>query len=205
MISWAGWQVEPVSPHIDESIYPDESHEAYVRRIAVQKCMKPIHLARDGDTIIAADTIVVAGEKKLGKPADADDAFEMLAYLRGKTHWVITALAVRKARNGQPLMDICRSEVKMRPYSNGEIQAYIDSSDPFDKAGAYAIQDADFSPAVNFNGCFASVMGLPICHLERTLRKYSGFPPTQWAEACQKQLKSTCPITARVMAGEDIG
>jgi len=205
MISWAGWQVESASPHINESIHPGESPEVYVRRIAMEKCLKPIHLARDGDTIFAADTIVVAGEKILGKPADADDAFEMLANLRGKAHWVITALAVRKNGDEQIMLDICRSEVKMRAYSNGEIQAYIDSGDPFDKAGAYAIQDATFFPAENFNGCFASVMGLPLCHLERTLRQYSGYPSTEWAKACQKQLKYTCPITARVMAGEDIG
>jgi MAF protein len=205
MISWAGWQVEPAPPQIDETIQPDESPEAYVRRIAVQKCLKPIHPARDGDTIIAADTIVVAGEKILGKPADAAEAFEMLAHLRGNIHWVITALAVRKNRDEQTLLDICRSEVKMRPYSDDEIQAYIGSGDPFDKAGAYAIQDAVFSPAEHFRGCFASVMGLPLCHLERTLRQYDGYLPTEWAEACQKQLKYTCPITARVMAGEDIG
>ena len=205
MISWADWHVEAISPHIDESLYLDESPEVYVRRIAVQKCLKPIDGVMNGDTIIAADTIVVSAEKILGKPSGPDEAFEMLTELRDKTHWVITALAVRKARNGQPLMDICRSKVKMRAYSESEIRAYVNSGDPFDKAGAYAIQDAIFRPAEKFGGCFTSVMGLPLCHLERTLRQYGGYQPTDWGAVCQKQLKYTCPITARVMAGEDIG
>ena len=205
MISWAGWQVEAIPPHIDESQLSDEPPEAYVRRIAVQKCMKPIDAARDEDTIIAADTIVVSSEKILGKPSDAGEAFEMLTELCDKTHWVITALAVRKAPNGQPLMDICRSEVKMRAYSESEIWAYVNSGDPLDKAGAYAIQDEIFRPTEKFRGCFASVMGLPLCHLERTLRQFGDYQPTDWAAVCQKQLKYTCPITARIMASEEIG
>jgi len=205
MISWGGWQAEPVSPHIDETIRGEESVLEYVRRIALWKCLKPIAQAQADDFIIAADTIVVAERKILGKPADEQQAFEMLAELRGKIHWVITALAVRRNQDKQPQMDTCRTEVKMRAYSDDEIRAYIASGDPFDKAGAYAIQDAVFKPVENFSGCFASVMGLPLCHLERTLRKFNGYQTTRWAEICRMQLEYDCPITTRVMAGDDIG
>lgn len=205
MIAWAGWQVELASPQIDESILDNEMALDYVKRIAVLKASKRIDQAQPDDFIIAADTIVVNKGKILGKPADTRSALDMLSELRDRTHWVITALAVRKTRERKPLTDICHSKVNMRAYTDAEMRDYIESGDPFDKAGAYAIQDPVFRPALDFRGCFASVMGLPLCHLERTLRKYSGYSGTEWAKYCQKELKYKCPITRRVMAGEDIG
>ena len=129
----------------------------------------------------------------------------MLASLRAKEHWVMTAIAVRRLDQKSARLELCRSKVRMRAYSDAEIQTYVGSGDPLDKAGAYAIQDRGFHPAEGFAGCMASVMGMPLCHLERMLRRSRDYVWTDWPSICQKKLEYNCPITGRVMAGEDIG
>jgi predicted house-cleaning NTP pyrophosphatase (Maf/HAM1 superfamily) len=93
----------------------------------------------------------------------------------------------------------------MRPYSDREMETYIASGDPLDKAGAYAIQDAGFHPVETLNGCYASVMGLPLCHLTRSLRKIEITPRKDIPEECQTSLGYTCPIFTAVLRGEQAG
>jgi len=205
MLNWAGWQLETTSSNGDESMLESEAPEQYVRRVAELKSRMDLSNASDSDIIISADTIVVFDEKILGKPKDARDAAEMLVSLRAKEHWVMTAIVVRRADQKNARLELCRSKVRMRAYSDAEIQSYIDTGDPLDKAGAYAIQDKNFHPAQDFAGCMASVMGMPLCHLERLLRRSRDYEWTNWPSICQKKLEYTCPITNRVMAGEDIG
>lgn len=205
MLSWSGWQLELRSPDADESMKSDETPEEYTRRLAMYKSYAQIHAAGPGDFIIAADTIVVLNGQILAKPENPQRAFEMLSDLRDRDHHVLTAVAIRQARDNFPRMDICCSDVYMRDYSNDEIRAYIESGDPLDKAGAYAIQNREFDPVAGFAGCVASVMGLPLCHMERTLRSFLDYEATDWPKICQKKLEYTCPITKRVMSGEDIG
>jgi len=205
MFTWLGRPFRTAPSNIDESIQPGEKPRDYVRRLASEKVMVEIQSAKAGDIIVAADTIVVRDEDILGKPVDARAAFEMLELLRNRTHQVITALSLRMLGSPDILQDVCASNVRMRPYARQEIEAYVSSGDPFDKAGGYAIQNSGFDPVVNFAGCFASVMGMPLCHLERTLRKLPGYESCDMAAVCQKNLKYQCPITNRVMSGEDIG
>jgi predicted house-cleaning NTP pyrophosphatase (Maf/HAM1 superfamily) len=101
--------------------------------------------------------------------------------------------------------DLCVTDVPMRAYSEEEIQAYVLTGDPLDKAGAYAIQHAGFRPVESLAGCYASVMGLPLCHLTRSLRRLNILPKTGLAAECQAALQYECPIFSRVLAGEDIG
>jgi septum formation protein len=205
ILTWAGWQLEKISSNGDEAMLADEPAEQYVRRIAeIKSRVKPGNQS-PSDFIIAADTIVVLDGKILGKPKDANDSFRMLALLRGRNHWVMTAIAVRLAGSDDARIELCRSCVKMRNYSDEEIKRYIESGDPSDKAGAYAIQSPEFHPTEGFRGCLASVMGMPLCHLERSLRLYKNYEWTDWPSICQKKLEYSCPITSRVMAGEDIG
>ena len=93
----------------------------------------------------------------------------------------------------------------MRPYSDREIQEYVDTGDPLDKAGAYAIQNEKFNPVREFKGCYASVMGFPFCHIERNLQKIDGYNCVPMAPICQKKLYYSCTISARVLDGENIG
>jgi len=205
MLSWIDWNLEASAANIDESRHPEESAQECVIRLAAEKVSYPIPGAGLDDVVIAADTIVVLDEEILGKPADEGEAYEMLSRLRGREHWVMTAIAVRSGDTGHVHQDICCTRVQMREYSAKEIKQYVASGDPMDKAGAYAIQNTAFHPVADFNGCFASVMGMPLCHLERTLLKLSIYKPSGLAVICQNHLEYNCLITSRVMAGEDIG
>lgn len=205
MLAWLDWDLDASSANIDESKRPKESAQEYVLRLATEKADYPIPGAGLDDVVIAADTIVVLDEEILGKPADEGEAYQMLSQLSARAHWVITAITVRSGNSGYVHQDICRTRVQMREYTDEEIEQYIASGDPMDKAGAYAIQNTTFHPVVDFNGCFTSVMGMPLCHLERTLQKLSIYEPSGLAIICQNHLKYNCLITSRVMAGEDIG
>ena len=92
--------------------------------------------------------------------------------------------------------------MKMRPYTDAEIEAYVRSGDPLDKAGAYAIQHPGFQPVESMSGCFASVMGLPLCHLLRLLGSLGlGTDPAVPAR-CQSYLRYDCPVSARILSGD---
>ena len=205
ILTWARWQLKKVPSNVDESMLEMETPERYVRRIAELKSGVELKEASAYDFVISADTIVALDGKVLGKPKDSQHAFEMLVSMRARSHWVMTAIAVRQANSRIAQFDLCKSPVKMRDYSDEEIRRYVESGDPLDKAGAYAIQNRDFHPADNFRGCFASVMGMPLCHLERQLRLNPNYDWTDWPAICQKKLEYKCPITNRVMSGEDVG
>jgi MAF protein len=205
ILTWADWPLETTSSNGDESMLENEAPQQYVRRVAELKSRVDLGNASGSDIIISADTIVVFAGKILGKPVDSQDAVRMLTAMRAREHQVMTAIAVRRVDQEKARLELCRSKVKMRAYSDAEIQRYVDSGDPLDKAGAYAIQDRGFHPAEGFAGCMASVMGMPLCHLERLLRRDADYAWTDWPSICQMKLEYTCPITSRVMAGEDFG
>lgn len=115
--------------------------------------------------IIAADTMVAVDGQMLGKPKDADEATEMLQSLRNRTHQVHTGFVLLDLRTGTWLKRVTTAVVTMRDYTDKEIAAYVASGDPFDKAGAYAIQHPVFKPATHLDGCYTAVMGLPVCDL----------------------------------------
>jgi MAF protein len=135
----------------------------------------------------------------LGKPNDADQARAMLRQLRGRSHQVLTALAVLQSRSDRLLTDVCVTDVPMRAYTEAEIEAYVASGDPLDKAGAYAIQHAGFHPVASLAGCYANVVGLPLCHLARTLRKLSLPPRADLPQACQAALGYQCPVYDQIL------
>ena len=205
MLAWVDWDLEASAANIDESKHTEESAQEYVLRLAAEKAGYPIQEVGLDDVVIAADTIVVLDKEILGKPADEREAFEILSRLRAREHLVMTAIAVRSGGTEHVHHDICRTRVQMRKYADEEIKQYIASGDPMDKAGAYAIQSTNFHPVVDFDGCFASVMGMPLCHLERTLIEFLIYKPSGLPLICQNHLKYNCSITDRVMAGEDVG
>jgi len=121
--------------------------------------------------IVAADTTVALDGQMLNKPADVVEAREMLRRLRGRVHQVHTGVVLLAVGSGQRVTDVASVDVPMRTYSEAEIEAYIASGDPMDKAGAYAIQHPQFQPVLALQDCYAGVMGLPLCHLARGLRQ----------------------------------
>lgn len=190
---------------INEDLLGEETPWDYVKRLAVTKAAKSAEFNPSAALIIAADTTVADGQEILGKPIDSADAFRMLTQLRFRTHQVYTAISLIQPLENRQMTTLCRTDVPMRDYSRDEISEYINSADPFDKAGAYAIQNSRFHPVENFSGCFASVMGLPLCHLERTLRTMHVEPHLNIAKTCQNYLGYECPIFQAVLDGAEIG
>lgn len=166
-----------VRPSTDEERSDASSPDAVVRELALSKATAVAALAPES-AVLGADTTVVLDGQSLGKPTDAAEAASMLRALRGRTHDVFTGIAVvdgETARVGHVV-----TGVVMRAYSDGEIDRYIAGGSPFDKAGAYAIQDGDFAPVERHEGCECSVIGLPLWTARRLLREAAdieGVPP----------------------------
>lgn len=197
------FQVFPAD--IDETEYPGEAPADYVCRLAKTKAEVVGQRFPNAGLIIAADTTVADGEEILGKPVDRADASRMLKQLRGRSHQVYTSITILVPEKGILAQELCLSQVPMRNYSDEEIDAYIQTDDPMDKAGAYAIQHIGFHPVEDFNGCFASVMGFPGCHLARSLEKIGLMPAIKIDSVCQQYLDYDCPIAQSVLTGANIG
>jgi septum formation protein len=165
--------------------------------------LKAEHVAREvsGGIVIAADTVVIHEGEILGKPRDADHARAMLRRLRGECHLVLSGVTVMDVAAGKQITELCESEVWMRPMGDAEIEAYVATGDPLDKAAAYAIQNIEFAPVVRVVGCPANVMGLPMCHVVRDLRRLGvALPPTS-PTRCEIRYGYTCALVEYVMPG----
>lgn len=200
LLALGGWTFDVRVSNSDESLLPNEAPDAYVRRLAEVKARAVLEDAHREHIIIGSDTSVVLDGEILGKPADADEAHRMLRRLRGRTHQVYTGIAILRAADGALLTDVCITDVPMRAYSDDEIAAYVASGDPLDKAGAYGIQHPHFQPVAYMDGCYASVMGLPLCHLTVLLRRMNVGPQADVAGNCQATLHYQCPIFNSILA-----
>lgn len=174
LLAQLGLRFEIIKPDIDESRRASEDLVDYAERLSREKAEAVAQaLAGQLALIISADTIVMDGGELLGKPADAADARRMLRQLRGREHLVVTAFTLYPAyRAGDAPRVItrhARTLVEMRDYSDAEIEAYIDSGDPLDKAGAYGIQNEEFRPVARIEGSYSNVVGLPLDELAETL------------------------------------
>ena len=192
LLALGGWEYKVLPVDIDESQHNGENPKKYVMRLAQEKANAAALQVPPRSLVIAADTCVVDGDKILGKPSKETEAWEMLIQLQGRMHHVYTAICVLDADTGLKISDLCRTDVLMRSYSEEEISTYIASGDPLDKAGAYAIQHRGFDPVEKIDGCYANVVGLPLCHLERKLRKFNIFSKTDIAFNCQATLQYNC-------------
>ena len=200
LLSLTGWQFIVSAANVDESQYANENPADYVLRLAETKARA---IQADADQLIlAADTTVVDGEDILGKPSDSTEAVAMLKRLRGHIHQVYTGIALVRPSDGPLLKDLCVTDVPMRDYSDEEIEAYVQTGDPLDKAGAYAIQHPGFQPVARMDGCFASVMGLPVCHVIRLMRQIDIQPATDFFLSCETLLEYQCPVSHAILNGE---
>ncbi len=152
----AGIAFEVCAPRVDEARHPDETAEKMVARLAEAKARAVAELVGEGKPaiIIGADTAVELDGEIFGKPRDAADAREMLSYLSGRTHFVLTGICVLRLPDGA---------------TRSEIEAYVTSGEPFDKAGGYAIQGRAGRYIPRIEGCYFNVVGLPLARLHAQL------------------------------------
>jgi septum formation protein len=176
-----------VKSDIDETQRQNEPPLDYARRLSIEKAHAvAAKVQQNGALILAADTVVIVAADTmgvdergsvLGKPADAADARAMLQRLRGRPHTVCTALTLLRPRlsggsNEEVQTALTQTTVFMRDYSDAEIDAYIATGDPFDKAGSYAIQHAGFRPVERIEGSYSNVVGLPLETLRPMLERF---------------------------------
>jgi septum formation protein len=166
----AGVEFEVRAAHVDESLEAGEPPETYARRVAEAKAraVGPHATA----AVVAADTVVVVDGMVLGKPMDQADAGRMLRLLSGRTHEVLTAVAVIPpgSSRGHAVVAVDRTRVAFRPLTDEEIDAYVATGEPADKAGAYAVQGGAAGFVSRLEGSYANVVGLPLTLVYEMLR-----------------------------------
>jgi septum formation protein len=201
ILALAGWTFSTASADIDERPLAGESPGQYVLRLALAKAdaVRSSLAQPDGAMILAADTTVALEGEILGKPGDAGEAEAMLLRLRGRRHQVYTALALLQPARGLALSDVCETQVWMRSYHDQEMQAYIATGDPMDKAGAYAIQHAVFRPVEALDGCYANVVGLPLCRLSQLFEQARIDPQQRPPAVCQGAGGQPCRVAGWVL------
>jgi septum formation protein len=170
----AGFTFDIQPPNVDETLLPNENAEAYVRRVSSAKANAVAQINLNEGTpaiVIAADTVVLAGRQILPKPKDAEDARRMLRLLSAATHEVLTGLSVIRAYDGISFERLERTRVEFTRLSETDIDAYIQTKEPFDKAGAYGIQGIGGRFVRRIEGCYFNVMGLTLARLWEILRE----------------------------------
>lgn len=171
LLAGLGLRFEIIKPDIDESRRAAEDLVEYAERLSREKAEAVARLLDETPAlIISADTIVMDGGELLGKPADDGDARRMLRMLRGREHEVVTAFTLYRAGDAPRVITRhARTAVEMRAFSEAEIDAYVATGDPLDKAGAYGIQNEEFRPVARIEGSYSNVVGLPLEALKAAL------------------------------------
>lgn len=152
-----------------------EAPEKTVQRLAMEKVHHVAERAERDALIIGADTVVVLENKVLGKPADEQEAAAMLSMLSGRCHSVLTGIAVLDTRSGDCVGDYAETKVRFRQLTKTDIDRYIASKEPMDKAGAYGIQELGALFVEGIDGDYFNVVGLPLCRLDKLLKERFSF------------------------------
>ena len=172
---------ESSAPNVDEAQFESPARA------------KAAAVARHGEVTIAADTEVALDGERLGKPMDDSHAVAMLATLSGREHEVRTELVV-VAANGARRQFAVRSRVTFRELSLRQIERYVGTGEPLDKAGAYAIQGEGRRLVESYDGCLANVTGLPLCHAYFALRGAGAVARQRPEAVCQAHFGFACPV-----------
>ena len=171
----AGLPFSVLSSAVDESPYPNEAPAALVQRLANAKADLVTARAVGPAIILAADTVVVLDDKVLGKPSSIEDARHMLQQLSGRTHSVLTGVALIRLPDGERRQFIESTLVHFRPITDEELSLYLATEEPYDKAGAYAVQGQAGRYIPRIDGCYFNVVGLPLSRVLTELQTL-GWP-----------------------------
>ena len=212
LVALLGLPFDVTTADVSEEPFADESPADIVVRLSQAKACAKSNATTVAATaaaastvaaiIIACDTIVALDGEILGKPRDGVEASEMLRRLRGRIHAVYSAITLLQPRTGRTTTEVAKTHLVMRAYTDVEMAAYVASGDPLDKAGAYAIQHPGFHPVASLRGCYANVVGLPLCHLTRGLRSLGVEPLHDVPTACQAHTGRRCLVYGAILANE---
>jgi len=192
MLTWLGLPAGLTHADVDETPRDGERPSTTATRLAVAK-VHAAESADDGVWILGADTVVDLGGVSLGKPADPAEARAMLRQLRERAHAVHTGVALYHPRTRRLCTRRVTSTVQMRAYTDAEIEAYVHSRDPMDKAGAYAIQNGVFRPVAHVDRCYANVVGFPLCAIAALLEAWGLALSVNIPALCLAHFDYRCP------------
>lgn len=162
-----------VSDFDEESVVFNGEPRDYVEKLSLEKAKAVAEKASKNSLIIAADTIVVLNKEVLGKPKSEEQAFNMLSMLSGKTHTVYSGVTIMSNDTNEIYSEVVSTEVKFSNLTRAEIQNYITTKEPMDKAGAYGIQGLGAIFVEEIKGCYYNVVGLPLNKLNKMLMKFN--------------------------------
>ena len=172
MLSGLGLNFEIAKSDLDESALPNESAETTARRLSLAKAQEIASLNPDA-WVLGADTLVVIGQRVLGKPLNESDAAEMLGILQGNTHQVFSAFSLVNRDKSVAYTESFCSHVKMLALTKDQIKAYIRSGEPMDKAGSYAIQGIGAALIEEVQGSYTNVVGLNLSAVLKAMLKFA--------------------------------
>ncbi|MSM41395.1 MAG: septum formation inhibitor Maf [Geobacter sp.] len=170
LLESAAIRFQVVPGHIDETPFANEEPVAHVLRLAEEKA-REVALREEGDIFIGADTIVLCDNEIMGKPVDERDAVRMLRKLSGRAHEVVTGYAVYDKARNKAVQRAITTMVVFKELRDDEIETYVATGCPLDKAGAYAIQGGAAHMVERIEGSYTNVVGLPLCEVMATLRE----------------------------------
>jgi septum formation protein len=191
---------------VDETPRPGEGPDVLIARLSATKAAVVAQALSESDCdqsgelaetmerslVVAADTVVVLDGEIMGKPEDAVHATQILRRLRGRAHTVHSGVTVVEAGSGRAAIHLSITTVWMRDYGEAEMEAYVSSGDPLDKAGAYAIQHTGFRPVARIEGCYSGVMGMPLGALSDGLAHFGVTLPVDVAKVCRGRTGHPC-------------
>ncbi|HEX8152509.1 MAG TPA: Maf family protein [Thermoanaerobaculia bacterium] len=175
LLTSIGLDFDVIPSHVPEQRAEGEAPAEYVTRLSRDKA-RAIASEHQQQWVIAADTIVLIGDQLLEKPADPADAARMLATIAGKTHTVYTGVTLEHLASGYRDTRVAESDVRMLPLSAEDIEWYVQTGEPLDKAGAYAVQGIGALFIESIHGSYTNVVGLPLATLFLMLRR-AGIDP----------------------------
>ena len=176
---------------VDETDDAAENPAKFAADLAIQKA-EAVASRMPRSLILGADTVVVVDHRILGKPTDDADARRMLQRLRSRWHRVVTGVAVLDALTGKRAVSVVETRVKMASYSDRDIEEYVMSGEPLDKAGSYAIQGLGGRLVDAIEGCYTNVVGLPVCEVARLFEQFGITAPAA-TPVCRDASGAQCP------------
>ena len=190
LLQLAGIPLEVIPSRADERFLPGESPEEHVRRVARAKAMD-VGRQHPGRWVLGADTVVAIDGKILGKPGGSSEAEEMLRDLSQREHRVLTGFCILRYPSPGEREGTIISRVKFKPLSEEEIRWYINTGEPFDKAGGYAIQGKAAFMVEEVHGSYTNVVGLPLCEVVEALRELGAVDlfATEHTEATENKFE----------------